>query len=101
MNVRYKQRECVVNIMRYGNNRPAILLTTETGDQVAKASVNITCFTTAEGEVLIKDQGENEGILKCLMDARVVEPTGQELWTGDIKLHICKLLVPVLRSRKH
>ena len=101
MNVRYKQRDCVVNIMHYGNNRPAIVLTTVSGEPIAKASVNITCFRPEEGEVLIKDYGENEGILKCLTDARVVEPSGKELWTGDVKLHICKLLVPVPRSRKH
>jgi hypothetical protein len=101
VNVRYKEWDCVVNIMRYGNNRPAILLTTEAGEPVAKASVNITCFRTAEDEVLIQDSGENEGILKCLKDAGVVKPTGKELWTGDTILHICKMLVPVPRSRKH
>jgi hypothetical protein len=101
VNVRYKECDCVVNITRYGNNRTAILLTNEVGDPVAKASVNITCFLTEDDEVLIQDSGENEGILQCLMDAGVVMPTGKELCTGDAVLHICKVLVPVLRSRKH
>jgi hypothetical protein len=99
--VRYKECNCVVNIQRYGNNRPAILLTTESGEPVAKASVNITCFRTAENEVLIQDSGENEGILKCLVDAGVVETTGKELWTGDLILHICRLLVPIPGLLRH
>jgi hypothetical protein len=97
-NVRYKEWDCVVSIARYGNKRPAILLTTEIGEPVAIASINITCFRPADDEVLIKDHGENEGILKCLKNAGVVEPTGKELWIGDVKLHICKLLVSVPRS---
>ncbi|MBW9263053.1 MAG: hypothetical protein K1564_15920 [Candidatus Thiodiazotropha sp. (ex. Lucinisca nassula)] len=95
MNVRYKECDCVVNIMRYGNNRTAILLTTEAGKPVAKATVNITCFPVEEDEVLIQDSGENEDILKCLKDAGAVKPTGKKLCTGDTILHICKVLVPV------
>ncbi len=101
MNVRYKECDCVVNIKRYGNNRTAILLTTEAGEPVAKASVNITCFPMEDDEVLIQDSGENEGILKCLKDAGVVKPTGEDLCTGDTVLHICKVLAPVPRSRKY
>jgi hypothetical protein len=101
VNVRYKERDCVVSIMRYGNNRTAILLTTEAGKPVAKASVNITCFPTEEDEVLIQDSGENEGILNCLKDAGVVMPTGKKLCTGDTILHICKVLISVPRQSKY
>jgi hypothetical protein len=101
VNVRYKERDCIVDISLYGNKRPAILLTTDAGEAVAKASVNITCFKPADDEVLIKDYDENEGILRCLIDAGVVTPTGRQLWTGNVKLHICKLLLPVPKSRNH
>jgi hypothetical protein len=100
VNVLYKDQDCIVDISLYGNKRPAILLTTEEGKAVVKASVNITCFKPADGEVLIKDHDENEGILKCLTDAGVVKPTGKQLWTGNVKLHICKLLISIPRSRK-
>ncbi|MCU7829551.1 MAG: hypothetical protein KZQ85_10835 [Candidatus Thiodiazotropha sp. (ex Myrtea sp. 'scaly one' KF741663)] len=101
MNVRYKEWDCVVNIAHYGNGRPAILLETEQGLPVATATVNISFFKPAEGEVLIKDYSENEGILDCLADAGILEPTGKELWSGHAKLHICRLLHPVTEMSRH
>jgi hypothetical protein len=101
MNVQYKKWDCVVNIAQYGNGRPAILLATETGIPIAKASVNITYFKPEYDEVLIKDHGENEGILKCLSDAGILESTGKELWMGNVKLHICKLLIPMQKALRN
>ncbi|MEW8046616.1 MAG: hypothetical protein AB2805_09010 [Candidatus Thiodiazotropha sp.] len=91
MNVRFKEWECVVEVSKYGNGRTAILLRNVAGEPVAKATVNVTLFQPAEGEVLIKDYAENEGILACLTDIGLLEPTGKELWVGHDKLHICKI----------
>jgi hypothetical protein len=93
VNLRYKEKDCVVEVTQYGNGRPAILLRTIAGEAVAKATVNVSIFKLAEGEVLIKDYEENEGILACLVDAGLLEPTGKELWVGRDKLHICRLLL--------
>ena len=59
----------------YSNGRLAIeAVDCDTGEPVACLTVNIPEVFLAPDEVLIKDYSENEGALKSLLLAAVVEP---------------------------
>lgn len=59
---------------QYGNGRPAIeLIIQETGEPMARASVNLPSLRLDPGEIAIKDYSENEGMLECLISHKVVE----------------------------
>jgi hypothetical protein len=46
-----------------------------------------------EDEVLIKDYSENTGIMKVLLDAKVIEFTGKYVESGFTSIPVCKLLI--------
>lgn len=83
---------CNVELLEYPNGRPAIQLYAEDGEPVATATVNVPHYPLGEGEVLIKDYAENEGMLACLTEAGIVEPTGETIRVGHAKAHVCRLL---------
>lgn len=82
-----------VSIGRY--HSPAnisIVLHDERGTPYAKASVNPE-FLLLEGHVAIKDYSENSGILAALVDAKIVEDTGELIPSGFVDLILCRLLI--------
>jgi hypothetical protein len=95
MEIRFRDRICNIELSRYVNNVPAILLFNENGEPFIKATVNISFFNLGDESVLIDNHGENEGILECLVTAGIIQDTGKELWTGDVKLNICRLVIPI------
>lgn len=88
MNVKFKGWDCKVLLTKYpSSGRPAIVLNdAATGERVAVATVNIHSVYLAEGETLIKDYSENEGILDVLVRAKIVSPPSEWVPTGFVKV---------------
>lgn len=60
---------------RYANGRLAIqAIDCDTGEPVAMMTVNLPDVSLAPDEILIKDYSENQGVLKTLYRAGLVEP---------------------------
>lgn len=86
--------ETLVNIdlKKYGNNRPAmILIHHETKQSYAVVSVNTPWLELEPGEMLVKNYGENEGILLFLISNNIVTDTGKLFEQGFVKFPIVKL----------
>ncbi len=64
----------------------------ETKESLVTASVNLPEIELLEGEMLIKDYSENEGVLLGLVNAGVVEHTGKEVPIGYVTIPIVKIL---------
>lgn len=80
-----------VNMLKYGNGRPAIELVTQDGEPFCVATVNIPCVALEKDEVIIKNYSENVGVLPALIEAGVIENTGKTAQTGFVTCAICKL----------
>jgi len=92
--VKFKHWHCYLAFCEYENGRVALALKElETHDLIAKATVNIPEYPLNNGEVIIKDHGENEGMLSALVDAGVVKPTGWHIKFGHVEGPVCELLV--------
>lgn len=84
---------CNVVVGQYGNGRTALqLYDVKTDELVAIASVNLPDAPLPEGHVFIKDWSENQGMLKALVEAKIVEDTWLTVPTGWVQAHLCKLL---------
>lgn len=76
------------------NNRTAIeLIDTTDGDCVCMATVNLPYELIESDEVAIKDYSENEGVLKFLVDNKIVSEPIRTVAAGYVTFPICKLLV--------
>lgn len=92
MKLKFRQWNCVLQTAQYGNGRTALqLVDAEDGEPVATATVNLPDETLGENEVFIKDYAENEGMLKTLQDAGIVEPTGKVVASGFVAIPVCRL----------
>lgn len=74
---------------------PALFFTTEDKQQVSVASVNLAGYGAypEEGNVFIKDWGENSGILAALLEAGVVSKPIQVVAAGFSEAAECELLI--------
>lgn len=88
---------CTIQFHNYrNNNRIAIQLYCEDGSPMATATVNVPEVSLpTDKHVLIKDYAENRGMLKALVDACIVEDTGDVVPSGYEQANVCKLLVNV------
>lgn len=85
-------KNCHMLFGQYPNKRTAIQI--QYNDKpLMKATVNIPRAELKPDEVLIKNYSENEGILQVLIDAGVVEDTGQFEASGYVIANVCKLLI--------
>uniref|UniRef100_A0A6M3IWQ2 Uncharacterized protein n=2 Tax=viral metagenome TaxID=1070528 RepID=A0A6M3IWQ2_9ZZZZ len=105
MTIRFRQWNCEIRRMYYGNNRTAIrLVDANDGSPTATASVNITghsksewktlaefCGCTPDQLVFIKDYSENEGMLDALVSQGIVKDTGHRHHTGHVEVPLCIL----------
>jgi len=93
--IRFKDWDCVVEKGKYGNGRPALILNdSRTGKQVAVATVNLPDVEADRNEVFIKDYSENEGMLRALVDARVVMSLCDSIRVGFGEVQRAVLLPP-------
>ena len=86
---------CTVSISRYlSTNTPAIILyDIEDGQEVLRPTTNLLDAELKENQVLIKNYGENEGVLEALVEAGIIsEPVGK-MDSGFVELDICELLI--------
>ena len=92
MNVKFKEWNCKVIKCNYVTGHLALkLVDVEDGSPIATASVNLPATTDiSEGYVYIKDWSENEGMLKALTEAGIVEPVGVRSPTGRCMADLCK-----------
>ena len=83
---------CKVVEGTYINNRKSIrLVDFSTGEPIAHATINVTDTVLDEDELVIKDYGENKGLLRALLNAGILVPTGRLVVTGYEMSMVCKL----------
>lgn len=76
LKLKYSQGLMRLRWGRYDNGRVALQLAdAETGEPIAKATINIPEIEIAEDEAFIKNWSENEGMLEALVGAGIVERT--------------------------
>jgi len=77
----------------YPNGRLALLASDpETGEPLAKLTVNVPELELAPGEIVLKDWSENEGAYETLEAAGLVELTGRGVICGFELASICRWL---------
>ena len=93
--VKYKGWNCNLNksFYHHGERIALYLIDADDGEPVSTCTVNIPDEPLGEGEVLIKDYSENEGMVDFLVQEGVVERTGREVRSGYISIPVCKLLI--------
>ncbi len=91
--VKFKKWNCIVEKEKYRNDRIALsLLDSETGENIAMATINMPEVQLEHDEVLIKNNSENEGILSALIEAGIISNTIRLVPTGYVNVHLCKVL---------
>lgn len=77
----------------YGNGRLALeIIDCEDGIPVMVATVNLPEVPLQEGEIIIKNYSENEGVLEFLQTNGLVGEVLREVETGFVKCPIVKYL---------
>lgn len=72
--VRFLGLDCIVEMHRYANERPALVLT-HGGEQVAVATINMPGIPLGPNDVVIKNYSENEGMMKALIEGGIITDT--------------------------
>lgn len=92
--VRFRNFVCIPKWAHYSNGRKALTLSdAEDGEPVATASVNIPSCWIDHDEIIVKNYSENEGMLKALIDAKIVSEPVRYTASGFINnIPICKIL---------
>lgn len=92
--VKFKEWKCKVHRARYGNGRVALTLDEiGTYDPIAVVTVNLPDVPLEEGEIIIKNWSENEGILKAMFNAGWISESKRQVKTGFVKADIVDLLL--------
>ncbi len=90
-------QEVRVNIEHYHNGRNAIELVCVGGEDdgvtYTVATMNVPHAPLKDGQVLIKDYGENQGVLQALVDNGVVTDSEWTMEYGFVEFNVCNLLV--------
>jgi len=93
---------CRVDFVNYrDNNRIALNLICDNGEDYACATVNLPMVPLEPDEVIIKDYSENEGVLDALVTAGYISMPLRYIQSGFVAMPVCKLLVkPKSNSKK-
>lgn len=93
--VKFLGQECKVEMSRYSDDlqRDAILLYCSDGALMAVVTVNIPEAMLQDGEVLIKNWSENEGIYEALMAAGIIGAAVGSYPAGHARALRCPLLI--------
>ena len=76
-----------------GNNRVAItVVDAEDGEDLLVATVNLPDEPLEEGETVIKDYSENEGVLAFLIENGIVSKPIRNISTGFTQCQVVKIL---------
>lgn len=99
--IKFKDWDCVIVKHRYqDNNRIALqLIDAENGEPIAMATVNLPQIEDIEpNTVFIKDYSENDGMLKTLVDNKIVKYKGIKVNTGFVTIPVCEIIHESLRD---
>lgn len=88
----YTDDDAILVPGRYGNGTTAIQAFTLDGELITVATVALD-YIPDEGNVLIKDWSENEGVYKCLYDNGIVGEVVNKVPTGFVTAIEVPLLV--------
>lgn len=93
--VKFKKWTCTIKKARYANaQHPTLTLHDQAdGMLIAKATINIPDLPLIDGQVVIKDYAENEGMLDALIKAKIITPPIGYVKTGFTESPICWLLI--------
>lgn len=64
---------CTIVKEKYGNNRDALEIICDDGEPLMTATTNLVDLPCEPGHAYIKNYSENEGILDCLVELKVLE----------------------------
>lgn len=93
LNGKYGTYNVIIEEGHYSNNRIALeLIDSEEGDPVMVATVNIPEVPLNEGEIIIKDYSENEGVLDFLQQNGLVGEVLRKVQSGFVTCPIVKYL---------
>jgi len=89
--IKFNGVECTLAFNEYENGNTAILLM-EGGTRYAVATLNDPELELEADQILIKDYSENEGMVKALQDAKIVQPLyPHPVGTFGASTWVCKL----------
>ncbi len=94
---KYMDDEVIVQRSKYFTGSLALISVMADGSGPAMAfSVNVqgVSETLPHDEFVLKDYGENEGVLKALEEAGVVKETGQIAEVGFVECPVVRLIDP-------
>ena len=98
--VKFKEWVCIPQFDFYLNGRLAIrLVDANNGEDVAMATVNVQDYDLPPNEVIVKDYSENEGMCNALVEAGLIELTGNKTQTGFVFCPIGRLNLKMLPSK--
>jgi len=92
--MKFKQWDCDIKYSHYMENKQIAILLKDSNDgsPVATASVCLPDYNFKKNETAIKDYSENEGMVKCLVDAGIIELTGETVRSGWVDVPIATVL---------
>jgi hypothetical protein len=91
-NLKYYNGEVYLQGGYYSNGRQAIkIISLPKGEVVVKATVNVPDIPLEDGEVIIKNYSENEGVLKFLQENNIIGPVLDDAITGFETVYIVKI----------
>lgn len=92
--VSFRGRECIVLKGMYRSGQIKLwLVAARTREQMGTATVHMPVHALPKDHVLIRDQSDNEGVLKALVEGGIVSEPVNVVTVGPNCLHECRLLV--------
>lgn len=76
---------------KYSNGNTALSVIDDDGLPIAKLTTNIEDINLKDGEVIIKNYSENEGVLQDLIDMGIVNEPHLIIPSRFVEFNICKL----------
>ncbi len=94
MKIKFKKWKCFIEKGFYSNDRVALtLIEIKSGEDVLVATVNLVNEVLTDKEIAIKDNSENEGIYKVLLEAGIISEVKRYAQSGFCQYPICDLLI--------
>jgi len=95
MTIKFKNWNCYIDFNKYASNGNNAIVLTDivTHELITVATINLPGIRLKDDEVIIKNYSENEGILKTLVDAKIISEPINMVQHGFVTSPICKLLI--------
>lgn len=91
--VKFRGEECTVHYQKYFDGNTCIRLISECGEPMCTATINMPQINVAPDYVVIKNYGENGGILDALEEALIVKRIEEYIINDfNVTVWLCKLL---------